>query len=235
MVAGPVQEQYDVAIVGGRVIDPANGLDAVRTVAIRGDRIAAIIDGPVAARTVLDAGGMVVAPGFIDLLASYPNDDESGIFKVTDGVTTVVGMHGGPIDVEQWYGRREADGAYINFGVTVGHAAVRREAGVVERYDAATPEQLTVMLRAARRGLNGGAVGIGFGVQYVPGASRDEVLRLFELCAEFAVPCHLHVRYLGPHPQDNNAIAAIEETKRPAPGIVTMVRSFPGQVSLAGP
>ncbi len=89
----------------------------------------------------------------------------------------------------------------------------RRRTGqaMFPRYAAATDEQLTVMLQLARQGLNGGAVGIGFGVQYVPGASREEVLRLFELCAEFDVPCHLHVRYLGPHPGDNSSLAAIEE------------------------
>ena len=73
------------------------------------------------------------------------------------------------------------------------------------------PEQLEEMLRLGRQALNQGAVGIGFGVQYLPGASREEVLRLFELCAEFRVPCHSHVRYLGPQPQDNNSLAGIEE------------------------
>lgn len=202
---------YDIAIVGGRVIDPANDLDAVRTVAILGDRIAAITDGPVAARQVIDASGRVVAPGFIDLLASYPNDDQAGIYKVTDGVTTVVAMHGGPIDVERWYRDREAAGAYVNFGVTVGHASLRRATGVGGQNEAATEEQVWEMVRMAKVAINQGAVGIGFGVQYVPGASREEVLRLFAVCAELRVPCHLHIRYLGPNPQDNNSLAAIEE------------------------
>lgn len=205
------QEVYDLAIVGGRVIDPANDLDAVRTVAIRDGRVAAVVDGPVEARRTLDATGRVVAPGFIDLLASLPNDDESGRFKVTDGVTTVVSMHGGPVDVDGWYRARADSGAYPNFGVTVGHSALRAAAGVADQYAAATPEQLEVMVRLARESLRQGAVGIGFGVQYVPGASREEVLRLFEVAAELGVPCHLHIRYLGPHPQDNNSLAAVEE------------------------
>lgn len=209
--AATVQDQYDVVIVGGRVIDPANGIDAVRTVAINGDRVAAITEASVSARKVIDATGLVVAPGFIDLLARYPNDDESGIFKVTDGVTTVVSMHGGPTDADGWYAERVDSGAYINFGTTVGHAALRVAAGVTERYAPATDAQLATMLQLARQALNTGAVGIGFGVQYVPGASREEVLRLFQVCAEFDVPCHLHIRYLGPHPQDNNSLAAIEE------------------------
>lgn len=202
---------YDVALVGGRVIDPANGIDGILTVAIRGDRIAAVTDRPVEAGKVIDASGLVVAPGFIDLLARYPNSAESGAFKVTDGVTTVVSMHGGPLDVDAWYAERVDSGAYINFGTTVGHSSLRRAAGVTNQYAAATEEQLEQMLRLARQALDRGAVGIGFGVQYVPGASRLEVLRLFELCAEHDVPCHLHMRYLGPAPANNNSIAAIEE------------------------
>ncbi len=120
-------------------------------------------------------------------------------------------MHGGPVDVDPWYRSMADSGAYANFGTTVGHSALRRAAGVPDEYTPATPEQLRTMLRLARQSLNAGAVGIGFGVQYVPGASREEVLRLFELAAEFGVPCHLHIRYLGPHPRDNNSLAAIEE------------------------
>ncbi len=205
------QQEYDIAIIGGRLIDPANAIDGIRNVAIVGDRIALVTEATISARRMIDATGLVVAPGFIDLLASYPNNDESGEFKVTDGVTSSFGMHGGAIDNAAWAQARVDSGAYINFGATVGHAAVRQAAGITDRYAAATDEQLTVMLQLARQGLNGGAVGIGFGVQYVPGASREEVLRLFEVCAEFNVPCHLHVRYLGPHPADNSSLAAIEE------------------------
>jgi predicted amidohydrolase len=88
------QERADIAIVGGRVMDPASGLDAVRTVAIRADRIVAVTDAEVEAARVIDASGLVVAPGFIDLLARIPPQHEAHRYKSKDGVTTVVSMHG---------------------------------------------------------------------------------------------------------------------------------------------
>lgn len=205
------QQSYEIAITGGRVIDPAAGLDAVRNVAVQDGRIVAVTAEQIRAGRIIDARGLVVAPGFIDLLAGTPVEEEGQIFKVFDGVTSVVSMHGGPVDVERWYAERTQAGVYHHFGVTVGHGALREAAGVTDRYAAATPEQLDIMLELARDALSLGAVGIGFGVAYVPGASREEVLRLFQVAAEAGVPCHLHIRHFGPVPPDNSSLDAVQE------------------------
>ncbi|NIX22915.1 MAG: hydrolase, partial [Actinobacteria bacterium] len=81
------------------MVDPASGTDRVMTVLVRGDRIAAITEEPVRADRVIDATGLVVAPGFIDLLARIRAEDEPQRYKIKDGVTTVVSMHGGPVDI----------------------------------------------------------------------------------------------------------------------------------------
>ena len=204
-------QTYDLAITGGRVLDPANLIDDVLNIAISNGQIVKVTRKPVKANQVIDASGLVVVPGFIDILAGYPNRDESAIFKVTDGVTSIVSMHGGPVDVKKWYGEIEEQGSYIHYGTTVGHASLRRAVGIEDRNTPATVEQLATMIRLAEKAIDAGALGIGFGVQYVPGATREEVLRLFELAVRKDVPCHLHVRYLGPHPPDNNSLAAIQE------------------------
>jgi len=204
-------QTYDLAITGGRVLDPANLIDDVLNIAISNGQIVKVTRKPVKANQVIDASGLVVAPGFIDILAGYPNRDESAIFKVTDGVTSIVAMHGGPVDVKKWYGEIEEQGSYIHYGTTVGHSSLRQAVGIEDRNTPATAEQLATMIRLAEEAIDAGALGIGFGVQYVPGATREEVLRLFELAVGKDVPCHLHVRYLGPHPPDNNSLAAIQE------------------------
>ena len=204
-------QTYDLAITGGRVLDPANLIDDVLNIAISNGQIVKVTRKPVKANQVIDASGLVVAPGFIDILAGYPNRDESAIFKVTDGVTSIVSMHGGPVDVKKWYREIEEQGSYIHYGTTVGHGSLRRAVGIEDRNTPATAEQLATMIRLAEEAIDAGALGIGFGVQYVPGATREEVLRLFELAVRKDVPCHLHVRYLGPHPPDNNSLAAIQE------------------------
>ncbi len=191
------QERGDIAIVGGRVVDPASGLSAVRNVVIQGDRIVAITDSPVAATRMIDARGLVVAPGFIDLLARIRTSREPQQYKIKDGVTTVVSMHGGPVDIDNWYRSFEPSGSLVNFGTTVGDADVRQAAGIADRYVPATREQRREMRRIAGEAIEAGAVGIGFGINYVPGASYEEIVDLFAVAAQHGVPAHVHSRYKG--------------------------------------
>ena len=65
--AAQAEDRFDLVIRGGRVIDPQSGLDGVRNVGIRGNRIAAVTEAPLDGASVIDARGLVVAPGFIDL------------------------------------------------------------------------------------------------------------------------------------------------------------------------
>jgi N-acyl-D-aspartate/D-glutamate deacylase len=196
-VAVAAQERADIAIVGGRVMDPASGLDAVRTVVVRGDRIVAVTADEVQAKRLIDASGLVVAPGFVDLLARIRPRHEPQRYKVKDGVTTVVSMHGGPVDVDGWYRAFEADGAMVNYGTTVGHPDVREAGGATDLYQPATAAQRRQMRAIAARAIENGAVGIGFGINYTPGASYEEIVDMFAVAAEHEVPAHVHSRYKG--------------------------------------
>src|SRR5882672_6020306 len=80
-------EQYDLVLAGGRVLDPETALDARRNVGIRDGRIAALTVEPLAAHETLAVGGLIVAPGFIDLHA-HGQDSESYRYYAHDGVTT---------------------------------------------------------------------------------------------------------------------------------------------------
>jgi dihydroorotase len=139
----------------------------------------------------------VVAPGFIDILASIPPAGEPQRYKVMDGVTTVVSMHGGPIDMDGYYREFEEAGSLVNYGTTVGHSGVRRAAGATDRYAPATPAQIAEMRLIAAEAIEAGAVGVGFGINYVPGASYEEVVALFDVAAQHGVPAHVHSRYKG--------------------------------------
>ncbi len=88
-------------------------------------------------------------------------------------------------------------GPLVNYARTVGHQALRRAVGATDRYQPATPEQIEQMEQLARGAIRAGAVGIGFGINYVPGASYEEVFALFDVAAQEKVPCHLHARYKG--------------------------------------
>ncbi len=99
-------ETYDVVIANGRVMDPESGLDAVRNVGIRSGKIAVISSGPLEGKQTIEARGLIVAPGFIDL-HQHGQDAENYAVKAADGVTTVLELEVGVADVDGWYRERE--------------------------------------------------------------------------------------------------------------------------------
>src|SRR5881628_317536 len=96
------QARYDLVILGGRVMDPASRLDAVRNVGVTGGRIAVITPGRIAGRDTIDARGLVVAPGFVDL-HSHGQDDESYRYYAMDGVTTALDLELGVGPIAEFY------------------------------------------------------------------------------------------------------------------------------------
>src|SRR5262245_20933968 len=89
-MTGKMSERvHDLVIRGGRVMDPESGLDAIRDVGITAGKIAAISTATLTGRAVIDAHGLVVAPGFIDLHVHGQNP-ETYALRAADGVTTAL-------------------------------------------------------------------------------------------------------------------------------------------------
>jgi hypothetical protein len=114
---------YDRVILGGHVMDPASKLDAIRNIGLTGGRIAVISGEALRGRDTVDARGLVVAPGFIDLHA-HGQTPETYRFYALDGVTTALELELGTSDVAAWYRERSA-GERIYYGVSIGHIKVR--------------------------------------------------------------------------------------------------------------
>ena len=121
-VAEAVQA-LDLVIAGGRVLDPESGLDAVRHVGIRDGAVAAVSESPLTGAATVDAAGLVVAPGFVDLHA-HGQDPASSRYQAMDGVTTALELEIGAYPVEGWYSRR-AGASLINYGASVSHQGAR--------------------------------------------------------------------------------------------------------------
>lgn len=207
---------YDLVIRNGRVIDPESNLDAVRNIGIRSGKIAAVTRQPLKGRQTIAAKGLVVAPGFIDLHA-HGQDLENQRLQVRDGVTTALELEIGTYDVDQWYREREGK-RLIHSGVSVGHVPARMNVmqdrgNLLPSGDgarkASTEEQITLMKSAIERGLQHGALGAGFGVQYTPAASRWEILEMFRVAGRFRAPAFVHIRHMGEAEPD--ALNALEE------------------------
>lgn len=215
----PLRAQiYDAVLANGRVIDPESGLDEVRNIGILGSRIAAVSAAPLRGKVQVDVHGLVVAPGFIDL-HSHGQDDENYHFKAHDGVTTALELEIGVSPVAAWYQARRGK-ALINFGASSGHVparmAVMHDTGEFLPRDAAahrvaTDEEQLSIVNAVRQGLDDGAIGIGFGIAYVPTTSRQEILRLFQLAAERRAPVFVHMRGGVPNEPQSGSIPALQE------------------------
>ena len=198
-------QTFDVVIQNGRVMDPASGLEAVRSVGINAGKIAAVSTQRLEGRRVIDASGLVVAPGFIDL-HSHGQTPENYRFKAMDGVTTALEMEVGTTRVNEWYGER-AGKALINFGASSGHLPARMEvmhdSGTLLPRDAAvtraaTPGEQQRILALIQRGLDQGGLGIGMGIAYIPLVGREEILQIFRLAADRKTPVYVHMRNGGP-------------------------------------
>jgi N-acyl-D-aspartate/D-glutamate deacylase len=194
-------QNFDLVIANGRVVDPESGLDQIRNIGISGRTIAAISADPLTGRAIIDAAGLVVAPGFIDLHA-HGQTPETYRFQARDGVTTALELEVGTGDIDRWYAERKA-GRLINYGVSIGHIPVRmavmRDPGsflptAAGAHKAATSAEIKEMARRLEDGLKQGAVSMGAGFPYTPAATQEELLEVFRVAARNRVPVHVHTR-----------------------------------------
>lgn len=205
---------YDLVIANGRAIDPETGLDAVRWIGVRGDRIAAISRTPLTGKVVLDARGHVVSPGFIDL-HSHGQYLAAARMQAFDGVTTALELEAGTLPVALAYDQVAREGRPINYGFSAAwlfgriaekegmepdgsisyfQEAQRRKGW---QYALADPEETARIMARVEQGLKEGALGIGVLAGYAPGYGKKEYYALAQLAKKYDVPTFTHVRYLS--------------------------------------
>ena len=203
-----------VVITGGRVVDPASGLDGIADVALLDGKIAAVGTNLGSAERTIDATGLVVAPGFIDLHAhgqSVPADR----MQAFDGCTTVLDLEAGVMPVASWYNRQAKEGRVLNFGASTNWAFARigamtqfNEESSLDAFgramrdpswmeNIATPPQLTGILDRLAQGLDEGGLGIGILNAYAPGAGVQELTSVCQLAAAQNVPTFTHIAYMS--------------------------------------
>lgn len=210
------ETRFNIVLKGGRVMDPETGLDAVKNVGIIGSKILRVSDDNLQGEEVIDASDLVVAPGFIDLHFHGTTNDDAYKYRVTDGVTTALEMETGVNPVAPWYAERDGK-TIINFGATSGHLDARWN-WKADPYRAAHPkateeevsksviednswamqeiegDDLALILKSVEQGIKDGALGVGMGISYTPGATREEIYRVFEIAGRYKVPVFSHPR-----------------------------------------
>jgi len=203
-----------LVISGGRVVDPASGMDAVGDVAVLDGKIVAVGSDLGGAERLIDASGLVVAPGFIDLHAhgqSIPADR----MQAFDGVTTTLDLEAGVMPVGSWYRRQAAQGRVLNYGASTNWAFARigamigsNEESSLEAFgramrdrrwieNVATDTEVAGVLDRLARGLDEGGIGIGILNAYAPGAGVQELTAVCQLAADQGVPTFTHIAYMS--------------------------------------
>ena len=191
---------YDTVIQGGRVMDPESGLDSVVNIGILEGQVRAISGDNLDGSRVIDATGLIVAPGFVDL-HRHGQSERAYRLQVQDGVTTGLELEIGTPNAATWYAEREG-GQLVNYGVSIGHIGVRARAmgdsvlgsGGITARQQSSPDQISETEQLIREGLAQGAIGVGFGTAYTPGATMDEIEHMFSVAADLGVTAFVHMR-----------------------------------------
>ena len=228
-LAAPLFAQdYDVLIKNGRVIDGTGNPWVWADVGIKGDKIAFVGLAPANAKAkrTIDATGLIVAPGFIDMLDQSESNllvDRQAVSKLTQGITTGITGEGGSIapqnettiddskdwlehyhqkidwrDLDGYFKRLEKQGSGINLGTYVGAAQVR-EVVVGRENRAPSPEELRKMQDLVEAAMRQGALGVSTALIYAPGnyAKTEELIALAQAAGKHGGIYASHIRNEG--------------------------------------
>ncbi len=192
----------DTLIINARIIDGSGSPAMLGSVRLSGDRISALGDLTAdGADQIIDANGLVLAPGFIDThshLDSSILSDRNALAMVTQGITTaVVGQDGdSPYPLTDFFAALEATPAKINVAAYAGHNTLRDEVMGADFRRVATDEEIARMSGLLQKELAAGALGLSTGLEDEPGiySQTDEVMYLAQLAAETGGRYISHIR-----------------------------------------
>lgn len=203
---------FDVIIRNGLLVDPETGLEQHGDIAIRAGAIERVGSVAGTASMEIDAQGLVVAPGFVDIHAhgqSIPADR----MQAFDGVTTSLELEVGILPIRDWYARQRECGRVLNYGASVAWAFARISAMIGRPLEpslsfmgkcfddrrwsenTATASELETILTLVEQGLQEGGIGIGIPHAYVPGGGAKEMTDLCSLAKRYDAPTYTHIAY----------------------------------------
>ena len=194
-------------IKNGLVIDPANLIQAKLNLLLEDGKIKLVTRDEPDADLIIDAAGKVVCPGFIDIHmhedfvgddGRIEDDDQRSIFRCSlrMGVTTVLGGQCGinRYDPVKYLDLVDKYGAPVNVALLVGHGYIREACGNKDKYGLVTSEELALMEKKIAEALHAGCLGVSYGMRYVPGLNRNEMIHTALPCVEKHKMIAAHVR-----------------------------------------
>ncbi|SHG97268.1 amidohydrolase family protein [Ferrimonas marina] len=203
---------YDLVINHGHVIDPETELSDVRHLGIKDGTIVSVSETPLQGSTSIDAKGLVVTPGFIDLHAHGMEVNDLRM-QAMQGVTTALEMESGVLPIGRWYDIQAEKALPIHYGAAAAWTFARSAAFMqvepeptvayfqqaqqhnnwIEQL--ADEEHQARILSLVQTGLDEGALGIGVNAGYAPGHGRKEFYQIAKMGADNDVGTFVHTRY----------------------------------------
>ncbi|MBX2965360.1 MAG: D-aminoacylase [Cyclobacteriaceae bacterium] len=210
---GMAQSFYDVIIRNGKIIDGSGNPWFIADVGVKDGKIIRIGKlSEATAEKIIDANGLIVAPGFIDVHTHIEGNEiripTAGNF-IMDGVTSVItgNCGGSSLDVADYFRQIDSVKTSINIATLIGHNTVRR--AVLGEYQRdPTPEEQLQMEQLVEKAMQDGAVGLSTGLIYVPGtySKTEEVVGLAKAASRYGGVYASHIRSEG-----DNVTQAIDE------------------------
>ena len=217
---------YDLVIRHGMVIDPASQFAGHFSIGVKEGKVATLTTTPIEGLQEIDATGLVVAPGFVDVHTHVDGNRKAGYELIKMGVTSAIAGNCGnfmwfddPGDVKHrlheqkdydvcnfnrldkgWgdlLDQVDREGYPVHLGLLAGSATLRLKAGATDPLAPANPEQLAEMCRIAARSIEAGCFGVSFGVMYTPGMTTQELVALFKVAARYQGIAAVHPRHGG--------------------------------------
>lgn len=196
---------YDIKIINGRVINFDNNDEKTCDIGIKNGKIVHIGNLGISGNIEIDAGGMVISPGFIDIhmheevIGLSPDGDDYDIANkmLLMGVTTCVGGNCGNNrqSIDYFFDFIDKNGAPVNYLSFIGHNFLRKVVGIEDRYREATKEEIEKMKQLIAHDINhNGAIGISFGLEYSPGTTIQEIVALSEGVKDKPILLSAHYR-----------------------------------------
>ena len=214
---------------GGTLVDGTGARGKQADVRVRGGRITDVGRlRPDAGETVIDAGGRVVAPGFIDAHSHADGgllDDPDAETQIRQGIcTSVVGQDGGEnTPLADWFDRVARRGVALNIASFSGHGSARAFVMGEDYKRPATPTEILRMRAFVAREMQAGALGLSSGLEYDPGiySTTDEVIALAKIAGIYGGMYISHVR-----DEQDGALTSFAELVR-----IAREASLPAQIS----
>ena len=191
-------------INNGFIIDPKNKIYSKLNLSIENGKIIEISNNKLQGDVVIDADGLMVTPGFVDIHMHEDNyDEKNDNFNINTfesmikmGVTTAIGGNcgAGPENPDIYLDAVDKLGIPVNFGLLVPHGVLRKKVNEKDKYKKASEENIRKMRNMAKEYLDKGCLGISFGIRYIPGITKEELLYVSEAAKKDNKMVAAHIR-----------------------------------------